>query len=825
MTIPTDAAPAKSILTPLAASELRPPCPPILAFETTDALAALEGPIGHARAREALRVGLGIRRDGYNMFVVGSPGVGKHTVIIDTLNERARVSPIPPDWCYVHNFEESHKPKALRLPAGEGTKLKSAMHRFIEDLRAVLPVVFASDAYTTRVHAINEAMEKVHDQALDAVKEKAGQRGLAFVKTDEGFTFLPTKDGEVLVPDTFEKLSPEEREPFEEALEETEDELQAVFGGVPRWRKETRDRLKALEKEVVEAEVARLMEPLRATCVDFPEVLAYLADVCKDIPDQVHLFREDLPTEDIEDEDEAEAIGRAKSAVRKTEIRRYQVNVLVDHGKSHGAPVIYEDIPAFANLIGRIEHLSEFGALITDHTLIKPGALHLANGGYLVLDAWRLVNAQFAWTALKRALRSRLVKMDGPGEQTHPMTTITLTPDPIPLDLKVVLMGPPELYYELSNQDPELERHFKILASFDEKLPRTPEAVTLFARLIATKLRQNGLRPFHADAVAAVIEESSRLIEDNTYISSNLARLFNLLDEADYWAHEAGASLVLRTHVDQALAAFERRNAEPKDELAESIARGAILVETSGAVQGQVNALAVVQLGSFEFGRAARVSATARIGQGEVIDIEREADLSGSLHSKGILILHALLGSRFARDFPLELAASLTFEQSYGHIDGDSASLAEYCALVSAIAEVPIRQSLALTGSINSRGEVQAIGGVNAKIEGFFELCQSRGLGLNAGPDVPGVIIPVSNVQNLMLRADVVAAATEGRFRVFAVRHVDEALELLTGLPCGARDPSGAFAVGTINHWVELRLRGFFEQRRRLNADTKAPGL
>lgn len=798
---------------PLSADLLRPPCPPEgLGFTTTDELESLDGTLGHERALEALRVGLGIRREGYNIFVVGSSGVGKHTVVVKTLEARARTEPTPPDWCYVQNFEESHRPKLLSLPAGRGVELKQAMARFVEDLRTVLPVIFTSDAYTSKVHAISEASEKVHDQALDAVKDKAISRGLALVKTEDGFTFMPAKDGEVLEAEALAALSDEERKGFEDSLEATQDELQAVFGGVPRWRKETRDRLLALEKDVVAAEVERLLEPLRIAYAPYPEVIAFFEGVQKDLLEHIHLFREDLDMDLEDDDDEDGDTPILPAPTKKREIRRYQVNVIIDHSRSQGAPVIHEDIPAFANLIGRIEHHAEFGALSTDHTLIKAGAFHQASGGYLVLDAWRLVNSPFAWAALKRVLRSRLVRMDAPDGNVNPMTTVMLTPDPIPVDVKVVVMGPAELYYELADQDPEVERHFKILAAFEERLPRTVASTFLFARLIATKARDKHLRPFHRDAVARVIEEAAREVEDNEYLSANLSRLFNLLDEADFWAAEGNESVVRRAHVERALAAFDQRSSTPRDDFLLSIDRGTLIVRTAGTAIGQVNGLAVVGLGSFEFGRVSRISATARVGSGEVVDIERESDLSGSLHAKGVLILQSLLGSRYATDVPLSLQASLTFEQSYGYVDGDSASLGEYCALISAIAGVPLKQSLALTGSINQSGEVQAIGGVNAKIEGFFEIARRRGL-----TGIEGVIIPRSNAKNLMLSPEVVEAARAGRFHVWLVDSVEEALALLSDMPVGVRAADGSFPPGTINAAVEARLRSFHEIRKRVD--------
>jgi lon-related putative ATP-dependent protease len=616
-------------------------------------------------------------------------------------------------------------------------------------------------------------------------------------------------------PDDFEALSEAERAVFQQQLEETEEELQAIFQAVPRLRKEARDRLKDLDKGVVEAEVKRLIEPIQQDYQKFPAVHSFLEAAAKDIPEQIPLFREDLPSDDDDDDDDGG--GSLARATRnghqgKVEIRRYQVNLLVDHGKTQGAPVIHEDIPAIVNLIGRIEHLAEFGALFTDHTLIKAGAFHLASGGYLVLDAWRLISAPYAWAALKRVLRSKLVRMDGFTDQAHPMSTVMLTPDPIPVDVKVVLMGPPDLYYELCASDPDFERYFKILAAFEDRVPRDGGTTLLLARVIATKLRENGLLPFGRDAVAALIEQSSREADDNAYLSANLASLFNLMDEADFWAREAGVTAVRRVDVDRALEAFERRSSQPRDEQFDQIRREILLIRTSGALVGEINALAVIQLGSYAFGRVSRVSATARAGLGEVMDIEREADMAGSIHAKGVLILQSLLGSRYARDIPLSLAASLTFEQSYHIVDGDSASCAEFCALVSAISEVPIRQSLAVTGAINQRGEVQAVGGLNAKIEGFFDICAMRGL-----TGVEGVILPRANIKHLMLKASVVEAVRAGQFNLWAVGTADEALELLTGLPMGERLADGSYPPESLNGRVEAQLRHFLEVRRKLH--------
>jgi len=801
---------SRPIPTPIPADKLRTACPAeALDFETTRDLEPLIGTVGQARALEALEVGIGIRREGYNIFILGSTGVGKHTVANEALKRRAAGERVPPDLVYVANFEDQHRPNALLLEPGEGVKLRERMDRLVEDLGSLLPAVFTSDRYTARARRIAEAMEKVQDQALAALRTAASNRGLLMKESEDGLTFGPAKGSdEILEPEEFTKLPADEQKALADAMDDMQEQLQGFAAGVPRWRKETRERLKALDQEVSREEVSRLMEPLLKLYPEGGEVRRWLEAVRDDVVEQVHLFRDD---EEDEDGDVHQIVAQ-----EPVSIKRYAVNVLVDHGKSEGAPVVYEDNPVFTNIIGRIEHVAEYGALTTDHTLIKPGALHQASGGYLILDAHRLLVEPYAWSALKRALRSRLLRMDSPGQQGSLMTTVSLAPEPLPIDVKVVLMGSPGLYYELCDGDPEFERHFKILAAFEDQIPRNVDNTRLYARLIGTKAAEEGLKPFASDAVAEIIEYSAREAEDAEQLSANLSGLFNLMDEADYWADKAGHQIVTREDVRHALEAFIRRSSRPRDELHESIERGTLMVATEGEAIGQINGLAVMGFGNVSFGRTTRITATARMGTGEVIDIEREAELAGSIHSKGVLILQSLLGSRYATDVPLSLTASLVFEQSYGLVEGDSASLSEFCALLSAIGKVPIKQSRAVTGSINQHGQVQAIGGVNEKVEGFFDVCRFRGL---TGDQ--GVIVPAANVKNLMLRSDVVEACRAGQFSVWAIDDVGPALALLTGLEAGERDADGHYPPDSVNGKVEAGLRGFYERRRALAAELR----
>ena len=798
---------------PLSPELLYRPCDPAgLRFETTDDLDDLVGTIGQDRALEALRVGLGLRREGYNIFVTGASGVGKHTVVHDILVDLAKTDPKPPDLCYVHNFELEHRPALITLPAGRGAHFKGHMKRLIDELSTLLPATFAGDAYGGRVHQIEGEVEKLQEQAFEALDTIARQQDLTFVRTPDGFTFAPLKDGSVLEQEEYDALPIEARKVFEASLSEMEGKLKIVMSSVPRWRKDARDRLQALQQEVTGDEVEKLLLPLREAYSDAESVLTYLAAVKADIIEHVRLFMES------DDDDDA---ARQKQPASPVTLRRYEVNVLVDNQKSDGAPVIFEDSPGLAGLVGRIEHNAVFGTMVTDHTMIKAGAFQRASGGYLILDARKLLTEQFAWNELKRILRSRRVRMDSPLHRATLMTAVTLEPEAVPVDVKVILLGEPLLYYELQAADPEFERHFKIVAAFEEQVERTPEHIHMFARLIATKARKKGIKPLAREAIAAIIEHSSREIEDSEHIWGNLSYLFNLMDEADFWAEEAGHKVVGVEDVNAALSARGARHRGPQERMHKAIARGTIMVDTDGAVIGQINGLAVLSLGKIAFGRPSRISATARMGTGQVVDIEREAHLAGNIHRKGMLILEALLGSRYVHEKPLSLAASLVFEQSYGMVDGDSASLAELVALLSAIGRVPILQSRAVTGSINSNGLVQAIGGVNAKIEGFFDLCNERGL-----TGTQGVLIPSANVKNLMLKPAVVKAVANKKFSVWAVSTVEQAMTLLSGVTAGVRDENGVYELGSFNRKVEDRLIQFYEQRRRYAASFRdlSPG-
>jgi len=793
---------------PLPAQQLRQRCDPSqFEFETTAELEDLNEIVGQERAVDAILFGIGIRRKGYNLFALGPSGTGKRTTTSQFLDQQASAEPIPSDWCYVNNFEQSYKPRALRLPPGQGTVLRKDMEQLIEELRTAIPAAFESEDYRTRKQAAEEEFKEQQEKAFTAIQQQAKEHSIALLRTPVGLAFAPLREGEVINPDEFQKLPEEERKRFEEHISQLQEQLQETVHQVRQWERKAREQVKELDRQVTMFAVGHRIDELREKHAELPDVVDYLNAVQQDVVENVDEFRKSEETPQIM------GVPLPRSLAGPPLFRRYQVNVLVDHSQSKGAPVIYEDHPTYNNLIGRIEHLAQMGALMTDFNLIKPGALHRANGGYLILDARQLLLQPYAWDGLKRALRSRELNIEPLGQVLSLVSTVSLKPEPIPLDIKVVMVGERLLYYLLCQFDPDFGELFKVEADFNEEMARTSENNLLYARLIGTMARNEKLRPFNPGAVAQVIERSARVAGDAKKLSVHLLSIADLLREADYWAGVAGNGVVTAADVQRAIDAQIHRADRLRERMREQIQRGTILIDTSGERVGQVNGLSVLTLGHFAFGQPSRITARVRLGKGEVIDIEREVELGGPIHSKGVLILSSFLGARYAAERPLSLSASLVFEQSYGGVEGDSASMAELCALLSALAKVPIKQSWAMTGSVNQHGEAQPIGGVNEKIEGFFDVCQARGL-----TGEQGVIIPASNVQHLMLRQDVVEAVESGQFHVYPVRTVDQAIELLTGVPAGERDEEGNFPEASVNQRVEARLIELAEKQRAFSA-------
>jgi lon-related putative ATP-dependent protease len=619
----------------------------------------------------------------------------------------------------------------------------------------------------------------------------------------------------VLSPDEIQQLSEEEQERLQQKVEEMQEELQEILRQVPGWQRKMRERLNELNREMANLAVGGLIDELREKYSDYPEVVEHLDAVQEDVVENAENF---LPQQGGQQGgglqqqlqqmmQGGDAQGR-QAMVQEALMRRYKVNVIVDNSDTEHAPVIYEDNPTYQNLIGRIEHMARMGALMTDFHLIKAGALHRANGGYLLLDARKVLTEPYAYEALKRALDSEKLRIESLGRQLSIISTVSLEPEPIPLNVKIGLYGNRLIYYLLTQFDPEFADLFKVQADFHEEMDWDEENQQLYARLIGTMVREAELQPFERGAVARVIEHSARMVGDSEKLSTKGETLGDLLREANHWAQENGNGIVTAQDVQRAIDAQIYRADRLRERMQEAILRDTVLIDTDGEEVGQINGLSIIPLGDFMFGRPTRITARTRMGKGEVVDIEREVELGGPIHSKGVLILSGFLGARYAEEKPLSLSASLVFEQSYGQIEGDSASSAELYSLLSSLAQVPIKQSMAVTGSVNQRGQVQAIGGVNQKIEGFFDICEARGL---TGDQ--GVIIPASNVKNLMLRHDVIDAVGEGRFHIYPVETVDEGIEILTGVPAGERGPDGNYPEGSINFKVEQRLGELAEKR------------
>ncbi len=789
----------------LAPSQLSWRCDPAqFDFETTDELPDLDAFVGQTRALDAIRFGISIRREGYNLYALGPPGVGKRTIVESFLEQKSADEPQPDDWCYVNNFADPHRPRALRLRAGRGAELTADLNVLVEDLRTSIPAALEMEEHRMRLQEVEDEAKERHAKAFQHLTEQAEQQGIQLIRTPGGFALAPVQDGEVLTPEQYEKLDSKQREQIQRAVDELQDELRVLVEQMPHWRNEVRRKIKEINQAAAQRVVGDLLAQLQGQYTDQPQVLAHLEALGRNVIERADDFCST-------DDDGGDAMKRRRP------IDAYRANPIVTNGRKKGAPVVYLEHPSYVNLIGRVEHETQMGTLVTDFSLIKPGALHEANGGYLVIEAIRLLQQPFAWETLKRALHSRHIKIESLGESLGVFSTVSLEPEPIPLDVKVVLLGDRLLYYLLCEYDRDFGELFKVAADFEEQMERTPDNCRLSARLIATLARREGGLPFDRSAVARVLEHSARVAADSEKLTTHMRTVADLLREADYWAAQAHAPHVSAEHVQQAIDKQVYRAERLRERTLEEIRRGMLLIDTTGAVVGQVNGLAVLQVGNFRFGRPSRITATARVGKGEVIDIEREVELGGAIHSKGVLILASLLSHRYAQRHPLCVSASLVFEQSYGMIDGDSASVAELCALLSALGNVGIKQSRAVTGSLNQHGQVQPIGGVNEKIEGFFDTCRTRGL---TGDQ--GVLIPISNVKHLMLRGDVTAAVEAGRFHVWPIETVDQALSLLTGWPAGELDEHGQYPAGTVNRRIADRLHELFELRQKYAAGEMA---
>lgn len=791
-------------------------------FETTDDLPPLSDFIGQERAMRAVDFGAGIASHGFNVYAMGLPGSGKTSLTRKFLEQIAANEPTPDDWCYVNNFDDPHRPKTLRLPAGQGTALRDDMVELIDSCRRDIPKAFQSEEYEREKEQATKTFQEEQEKELEALRQRLAEDNFALLRVPGGLVLAPAVEGRPLKERDLEKLSDEEREKVQKLRNKLEKTVERGLRRLREMEDSMRKELKQLDEETTLRAIGHLVDDLREKNAETPQVVAYLDSVQADIVANTNDFKG-------EKESERPTVMGMPLPVPPASFARYEVNVLVDRGDTKGAPVIVESNPTYHNLIGRIEHHAFMGAVATDFTMIKAGALHRANGGYLVLPIREVLINYLAWDALKRSLKDRCIRIEELGAQLSLISTITLEPETVPLDVKIVLIGNPLLYYLLHYYDEDFQKLFKVKADFATLMDRNPETEKQYALFVHTISKENSLRPFDRSAVARLIEHSSRMVEHQDKLSTRFGEITDLLQEANFWAgrrlrdgfepaaeqvpadepgseaqpdsNAGGLDVVTARDIEQAINERIFRSNLIEERIQEVIAEGTLRIDTTDVVVGQANGLSFIGLGDYMFARPSRVTASTFIGKTGVVNIEREVELSGPIHSKGVLILGSYLGHKYAQKGPLTLSASLVFEQSYSGVEGDSASSTELYALLSSLSGYPIKQGIAVTGSVDQHGRVQPIGGVNQKIEGFFDVCQAKGL---TGDQ--GVIIPTANLRHLMLRQDVIDAVADGKFHIWAVDTIDEGIALLTGLAPGEPDENGLYPEETVNRAVADRL-------------------
>lgn len=776
-------------------------------FTTTADLEERLSALGQDRAICAVELGINIKSRGYNLFCLGPEGTGKTSLVKRILEKEGKQRPTPDDWAYVYNFDEPHKPIAVNFPAGAAAGFAKDMEEFAYAMEHDLPEAVKNELYEEQLSVIREKYQEKRNDYVKVLQKKAKGKKVSLLHMPMGVVVAPMKNGEIISPDVFDTLSDDEKNEIMADLNAMQEEIAQHQDDAPGWEEKQTEEIKKLQEKLVKDAIKKPINDIKQKYRGNKKVAEYLKAVqnyiLENIPSFVPNYDQDSKPQ-TEEEPMAGLLSQLKNQQEEDKYSKFKVNVVVKNVPDSGAPIVLLDHPTQGNLVGKVERIQQFGALITDFTLIKGGALHRANGGFLLIDARKLLLQPYSWDSLKRALASKEIKIEAPSEDTS-FSTISLDPQPIPLDVKVVMTGDAELYDLLSERDPDFGDYFKVEADFGMIIDRTDENEVEYAKLIGSLTKKKNLRSLNKQAVARVIEYSSRLADDSEKLTAHVSSIGDLLKEADYWARKSKASQIGKNHVDQAIKSQIYRSDRVNRAMLEQIDKGTILLDVKGERVGQINGLVVYNFTRNSFGKPTRITTQVRLGRGEFINIEREVAMSGPIHSKGVLILQALIANRFAKRSPLSLSASIVFEQSYGGVDGDSASSTEYYCMLSAIANLPIKQSLAVTGSINQFGEIQPIGGVNEKIEGFFEVCKYNGL-----TGKQGVIIPRTNVVNLMLREDVLEAVENGQFSIYAIDDVDDGIELLTGIPAGKADKRGRFPKGTVNYMVQQSLEEYY---------------
>jgi lon-related putative ATP-dependent protease len=765
---------------------------------STGEMRPMEEIIGQERALRALRFGLEIREKGFNVYTAGAQGTGRMTAVRSFLDELAKAKPRASDWVYVHNFENQYEPNAIALPGGRGPRFREDMKRFIEEARQALPRAFESEEYAKRRDETLQSLQGNRADLIARINQRAQEAGFVIQMSPIGLLTIPIINGKPVPEEEFITLPDEVRAEVQRRRDALNADLRSTLRQVQEIERQGAEAVKNVNHDIALYAIGNLVAELKENYADVPEVPEYIDAVQNDILENLQAFL-GVP-------EQPGAPPQFQAFIRELPFRKYDVNVVVDNADAGGAPVIVEQNPTFQNLLGKIEKEVQFGIFTTDFTMIRPGSLHKANGGYLILNVEDLLRTPLSWDGLKTALKTGEAVIEEPGERMGFITAKTIKPEPVPLDIKVTLIGTPMIYQLLYQMDPDFKELFKVKADFDTVMERSDENAGKYADFMCNLVREEKLRHLDREAIARVIEYGSRLAADKEKLSTQFAAVADLIREANFYAASDGAEQIGRQHVMKAIDEKVYRSNLIQQKIQEYIQRGIFLIETEGEKVGQVNGLSVIGLGDFAFGRPSKVTASIGVGREGIMDIEREAALGGPIHTKGVLIINGYLNNNYAGDKPLGLSARLVFEQSYEGIEGDSASSTELYALLSALSGLPLKQYLAVTGSVNQKGEVQAIGGVNEKLEGFFEVCKAKGLNGNQG-----ALIPASNVQNLMLKEEIVEAAKAGRFRIYPVRTIDEGIEVLTGVPAGTRREDGTYEEGTVNYLVDRRLREMAE--------------
>ena len=785
-------------------TEARKTCPKeFVTCEATDELDPLSEIIGQDRAVKALQFGINIEEEGFNVFVAGGPGTGKKTAIMTFLEQKAKEMPTPSDWCYVNDFEDDNTPNALRLPAGKGGKFRDDIEKFIEDMQKAIRAAFESDDYATRREQTVQQYEEKKQALLIEMNEKARLAGFVIQRSKIGILVVPVINGQLINEEQFGILPQSVKDEIQGKRKGLQDDLRSVFRQIRDVDRDQEAAQEAFNKEVASFAMDPLLGTLRDEYGDIMECKGFLEAVKNDILTNLSQI---LSSPEEQQQPFSFLMGRQKSDPTD----RYKVNLIVDNSKQKGAPVIMEMNPNYNKLFGTIEKEARFGALITNYTMIRAGNAHKANGGFLIIPALELLQNPGSYESLKRAIMDQKLEIEDLASKMGLMSSMSLRPEPIPFDTKVVIVGEPRIYYALFSLDPEFKKIFKVKAEFDNSMDRNEDNVIQYAKFMCALVNKESLKHLDDTGIAAVVEYSSRLASDQDKLSTQFQEVSDIIREANYYAKINGSKYITKSHVNQAIESKVYRSSLIEEKISEMIERGTILVDTDGEQVGQVNGLAVLGLGDFMFGKPSRITVSVGAGKKGIIDIEREAQMGGPTHTKGVHILTGFLTDRYAKEHPLTLTARLTFEQSYSGVDGDSASSTETYAMLSALSGVPIKQSFAVTGSVNQKGMVQAIGGVNHKIEGFYDLCKVRGFA-----DSQGVVIPRSNVKNLMLKEEVVEAIKEGKFHIHPVETIDQGIEVLTGVPAGDRGADGEYPEGTINAMVQAVLNEMAEKARK----------